>query len=425
MNEQIIKILEKNKSNIKSSNESMLLNEFEKIKKLIECSAKNNKIELDVFLGGSLAKGTILKNNEELDIFVRFEKQYKNDELANLLEKILKQNKLKFIRIHGSRDYFKIKTKNYEIELIPIYKINSPNEAVNITDISPLHVKWIKSNIKNYADDIKLAKQFCKANNIYGAESYINGFSGYVLEILTIHYKGFFNLIKNVEKWSTKTIIDIEKYYKNENYLLKEINSSKQFSPLILIDPVQKERNASAAVSEDSYNKFIFSCAQFILNPNEDFFKIKKIDEKSIKKQAKLLDYKLCNLKIERKSENNDIVGTKIRKTKDFLEQQLTKKGFEIGRMYFNLENIWILYTPKKLPKYTLKQGPLILSANSHINNFIGKHKEFFVKGKSLYAFVENKQRDINSCINEILKNYELKNIRIKSIKNKIKKKLT
>ena len=96
--------------------------------------------------------------------------------------------------IHGSRDYFQInESKDFVIELIPVIKATDPKKAENITDLSYSHVKYINKKIKNQKilDEIKIAKAFCYATKTYGAESYINGFSGYSLELLIYHYKSF------------------------------------------------------------------------------------------------------------------------------------------------------------------------------------------------------------------------------------------
>ena len=45
---------------------------------------------------------------------------------------------------------------------------------------------------------IRIAKAFCHANNSYGAESYINGFSGYALELLVYYYGSFLKFIKGI-----------------------------------------------------------------------------------------------------------------------------------------------------------------------------------------------------------------------------------
>ena len=57
-----------------------------------------------------------------------------------------------------------------------------------------------KVRSKKILDEIKIAKAFCHANNCYGAESYINGFSGYGLELLVYYYGGFLRFIKAVSK---------------------------------------------------------------------------------------------------------------------------------------------------------------------------------------------------------------------------------
>ena len=125
--------------------------------------------------------------------------------------------------IHGSRDYLRIKiSPSFFIEVIPAIKIKNPKEAENITDLSYSHVNYIKRKIKSQKilDEIKLAKVFCYANHCYGAESYINGFSGYGLELLIYYYGSFLKFIKTVSKIKEKTVLDIEKDYKNKQEIL-------------------------------------------------------------------------------------------------------------------------------------------------------------------------------------------------------------
>src|SRR3990167_5972244 len=99
------------------------------LKDKIEKSAKKLKIKADCFIGGSLAKGTIIKKERyDLDIFVRFEKNQKGkkqqeENISEILEKILKASRAKFQRIHGSRDYFIIgedKNKRIFLEIVPV-----------------------------------------------------------------------------------------------------------------------------------------------------------------------------------------------------------------------------------------------------------------------------------------------------------------
>ena len=161
----------------------------------------------------------INKGKYDVDIFIRFNKKY--EDISELTEKILLG--FKRIKVHGSRDYFKVNVdKKIVLEIIPITKIRNPKEAKNITDLSYFHASYINKKLKSkkVVNEIMLAKAFCYANQCYGAESYINGFSGYGLELLIYHYGSFLKFIKAMTKIKDKDekiIIDIEKYFKNRS----------------------------------------------------------------------------------------------------------------------------------------------------------------------------------------------------------------
>jgi len=152
---------------------------------------KQKDIPAKAVLGGSVGKNTHLKDFD-CDVFVMFNLSYKNKNISNILETILIN--FKPTRIHGSRDYFQFMYKKMNYEIVPVLDVKTPKNVVNVTDMSPFHVKWVNKNIKKLADDIRIVKLFCKANDIYGAESYINGFSGYILEILVIYILFFIPL---------------------------------------------------------------------------------------------------------------------------------------------------------------------------------------------------------------------------------------
>ncbi|MEM1805076.1 MAG: nucleotidyltransferase domain-containing protein, partial [Nanopusillaceae archaeon] len=159
---------------------------------------------LEIFLGGSFAKDTWLSGDYDVDLFILFEKE--DQKMSNIIEEVLMKKKLDYQRIKGSRDYFRVVYKGINFELVPILKIKSISEAKNITDLSPFHVDYILKKIKNtnLNDEIRLLKAFMKAKHLYGAESYMRGFSGYVCELLIIYYKSFYNLIRNAVLWKPK-----------------------------------------------------------------------------------------------------------------------------------------------------------------------------------------------------------------------------
>ena len=133
---------------------------------------KKCRINADVFVGGSFAKGTLLKSdNYDVDVFVRFDWKY--EFLSGMLEKVLlpvaKELKMKVEKIHGSRDYFKVlieDTPGY-FEVIPVTKIKKPKEERNVTDLTYFHGPYVRKRIKGLEDQVRVAKQFLKTKAFY------------------------------------------------------------------------------------------------------------------------------------------------------------------------------------------------------------------------------------------------------------------
>jgi len=352
-------------------------------------SIKSKKIKAEVFIGGSLAKNTIVKtddNKYDVDIFVRFDKKYKDDEISKLLEKII-GNKAQ--KVHGSRDYYQIKTDNIILETIPVIRIKKPEEALNVTDLSYFHVNYVTEKIKKskkLSDEIKLAKAFAHSQECYGAESYIRGFSGYSLELLICHYKSFLKFIEAIAKFEgkEKLIIDDNKFYKKKLVLI-ELNESKLISPIILVDPTFKERNALSSLSSETFEKFKKACTLFLRNPSEEFFRKKSILEG-------FKDFKhLRIVSITTNKQKGDISGTKSKKFFKFFISQLNRE-FELKKADFDYdenENIanYYLIVDKKAEE--IVKGPPTADIN-HLTDFKKAHPEAFVKNNISYAKINH-----------------------------------
>ena len=388
-------ILKKETALTKPSNEEIIKMELELsgLKSFIEERIKKQKISAGIFVGGSFAKGTLIKKEKyDIDIFVRFDKTFDEKKISNTLRKLIPKNVKK---IHGSRDYFSLNRKidktSVDFEIIPVIKIKNPQEAKNIMDLSYFHVNYVKRKIiKNprLADEIKLAKAFVHFQDCYGAESYINGFSGYALELLVVHYKSFINFIKNIAKTpGEKIVIDTEKFYKNREAILREVNEAKLSSPIILIDPTYKERNALAALSENTFNRFREACIKFLKNPSGNFFK-KKDNVGLLEKKYK---NKMIKLNFETDRQAGDIAGTKLKKFFGFLSVKI-EKYFEIKEKYFEYdekENIGKGYFVLNARKEIIFTGPPV-EMEDRLKEFKAEHGQVVIKAGKSYAKEKN-----------------------------------
>lgn len=290
------------------------------------------ELDAEVFLGGSFAKGTLAKSDEyDADIFVRFDWKY--ERISDLLEKVLKKvaraENLKLERLHGSRDYFRIRaTKNLTFEIIPVKKIKRVKEAQNVTDLSYFHVNYVRKRLnEKLRRELYLTKKFFKANGVYGAESYIHGFSGYGLECLVIYYKGFEKILKELLKISLdeRKVIDPQKFYKKKNEVFFALNESKLQSPLILIDPTWKERNVFASLSRETFVKFQEVARKFLKNPSEAFFYKGNLDEEAYLRESKRKGAEFVAIDLETERQGGDIAGTKMKKFFVFVQGELRK----------------------------------------------------------------------------------------------------
>ena len=364
---------------------------------------KNKRIKAEVFVGGSLAKNTFIKKKKyDIDVFVRFDKNI-NKDISKLLGSLLKNAD----RLYGSRNYYQLKKNNIIIEVVPVRKINVPNKAENITDLSYFHVNYVKNKIrknKRLTDEILLAKAFAHAQDVYGAESYINGFSGYALELLILHYGSFVRFIKDIVKFKDKIIIDDSKFYKNKKDILIELNESKLQSPIILIDPTFKERNAAASLSYETLSKFKKVCNKFLKNPSKKYFEERDLFEEFNKK------YKKDEIVIVKTiKQAGDISGTKSKKFYEFFLGKL-RKGFNVVRSdfyYDDSKNIAYFFIKRSKKKDELIKGPPINSKNNLIK-FKKAHPKAFIKNKFAYFKIKH-----NLSFENWFKEFKIKNKKI------------
>ncbi len=367
-----------------------------KLNKLI----KKSGIRAKAVVGGSISKDTFLKNDFDVDIFVKFDLKYSDDDLSKLLSKILKS--LKVEKVHGSRDYY-FYNDDFNYEIVPVLDIKKVGDAKNVTDMSPLHVKWVlKNSDAKLRDDIRLAKQFCKGIGVYGAESYIKGFSGHVLDILVIYYGGFLKLLKNSVKWVDKEIIDVNNYHKGK--ALVNMNKSKLVSPLIVVDPILPGRNAAAALGYGKFNIFKKKAGEFLKKKNKDFFVVKRFDVDSFDGFV---------LKINALKGKEDVVGGKILKVYNFIMWGL--KEFKVSESGWNFEYIWFKVKKDRIPKEYERVGPPI-RLKDDVFKFKKKHKKTYVKKGTVCVIIKRKYYIMGDMIEFLIKDKYVSE-RVKGIK--------
>jgi len=360
---------------------------------LIRSELKRLAIQAKVVAGGSFAKDTWLAGDFDVDVFVKFDMKYDGKKnISDLLESALLEFKPQ--RVHGSRDYFRVDNE-ISFEVVPVLDIKASAHARNVTDFSPLHVKWVNENGADLKDDIRLAKQFCKAAKCYGAESYIGGFSGHVVDILVIHYGGFVKFLRAIEKWDLdkKVVVDTNKVYKGRALFV--LNESKRQGPIVVIDPVQPERNAAAALSRQNVERLKRASAGFLENPSERFFVVPKFDPS----QCPGLLVRVVPL-----TGKQDVVGAKMVRAFEYVRRELADFGVvDAGWEWDGTVYWWFVLKNETLPKRFEHRGPSV-DQKEFAAAFKKKHADTFVRNNILYANVEREFTSARAYLDHLLR---------------------
>ncbi len=248
-------------------------------KKLIK-EVENRNLPAEIVLVGSTAKDTYLKGNMDIDFFILYPTDFSKEKIAretiSIAEKILSNTE----ESYAEHPYLKGFYNDFLVEIVPCYKIEKVSQKLSAVDRTPLHTEYVKKNLeKKQKDDVRLFKRFLIGLDCYGAEAQVQGFSGYLCEILIIKYQNFRNLITQAQKWAFGQKISIKK------------GDYPDFdTPLVFIDPVDPERNVSSALSEEKFNLFIKACKSYLEKPLITFFfpnKIKSWSKQKIREKIK------------------------------------------------------------------------------------------------------------------------------------------
>ena len=397
---------------------SGVMREFEE-KVTVELAKQG--VVANLFVGGSVGKGTCLPGIHDVDYFMRFDlKKYGEENISEVCESVLLGIFKDVLRLKGSRDYFRVKINDYEIEIIPVLYIKRINQAQNLTDQSPFHVNWIKKNVKarkNLNFDMRLAKQFFRASGVYGAESWIGGFSGHVTEILVVYYGGFEKLLKAVLKWKDKTIIDVEKAYEGMD-VLDILDDAKIVGPLVVVDPVDKERNAAAALGLEKFELLQSKIESFLKKPHKKFFDEIEITVDDIKKMGKR--NRVLIWKAPPEDEKMDVSGAKMVKYAEHISRMFKDEEFVVldSGMYWNKHDdglVWVIVDKKDLSKNQIIKGPQTFGMQNHIMAFKKKYarRKNWREGYHYYAEIPRKYTKIDQILRLVKKDEEFSALKL------------
>jgi tRNA nucleotidyltransferase (CCA-adding enzyme) len=349
----------------------------EKLKKRVKKVTEEMEIGAEVRIEGSVAKETWLREEPDIDLFMRIPTTFSKEALGTICLEAAKHatKEYKQIERFAEHPYLECEINGVLVNIVPCFKVKYGN-WISSMDRTPFHTDYFKPLLNDdLRKEIRFLKRFMKGIGTYGAEIKIAGFSGYLCELLILQYRTFQETLKSASDWSKRKLIDYEGHYKG-----REGEALKYFKePIIVIDPVDKKRNVAAAVKEKRLNEFIAASRLFLKNPGINFFYPKKIEafkEKKIKTELK--KHSLIFIIIRTKFKVPDVLWGQLYKIKKSLSKDLFRSNFKILR-----EDIWsnekgsniIIFEVENLYLPSIKKhfGPPI-SKKEDSERFLEKH---------------------------------------------------
>ncbi|MBT3574194.1 MAG: CCA tRNA nucleotidyltransferase [Nitrosopumilus sp.] len=286
----------------------------DKVYKLVEKEIQKYSEVIELEFGGSYAKDTWLSKDADIDIFIKFKKSISEEKLESISKKIGFESLKKYspyVR-YSQHPYVEAKIKNTKINIVPCYDVKI-GEWKSAADRSPFHTKFMKKSLTlKMRNEVRVLKTFLKINGIYGAEIAKQGFSGYISEVLILEFGSFENLITSISNIKENQIIG---------------KTSKSFdTSIVVIDPIDSNRNLAAAISNENIGKFILISRALKEKPSLGFFKNKK------QKISNKFWNNLLIIKFEFKSRSPDIIWGQIKRATSTLSTQLELEGFTVLR---------------------------------------------------------------------------------------------
>ncbi|MFX1316832.1 MAG: hypothetical protein ACFE9T_13305 [Promethearchaeota archaeon] len=410
----------------------LINNITEILRKLLDKKAKElNIIYTKIEPQGSTGiKKTQLRNDYDIDLFIGLDYNLYNSKYEGLSRnKLKKESKKDFLKLcnkwiiksltlkefisprllyaehpYVTVDYI-VDNIKIKIDIVLYFDIDKKfiekNGPITAVDRSPWHGRFIRDELSpKQKDDVRLLKQFFKSCHCYGDTSAIGkvGFIGYSAELLIYYFGNIQKLFRNFHTLKEKPL----DYYKRNINELKKIQHF-QNDDLIIIDPIDKNRNVASAISGRAYKYCNEQIKKLLKKPSKEFFIQKWIPEADI---TKLTDPQLSKIFIiELKNKVQDIHYTINRDKLYSLAESIKANGEtefshieRFGKIIFEIffdddldEYNIVFYCEKpQISDTYLRRGPPV-NEKFHANNFKEKNPEYYEKNG--YLWVETKRQ--------------------------------
>ena len=348
------------------------------IQREVEYVLASAGIQAKVSPQGSFARDTWLSGEADLDIFARFPPTMEREEWVEKVFPTLRKyfSRYRVIERYAEHPFLEFRVEGVRVNIVPCYDVKQ-GEWKSATDRTPYHTEFMQKHLTpELRLEARLLKKFAKGTSTYGAEIKIGGFSGMFIDTLVLHYQSFMETLRRASSWTKSTLLEIGKP--------EGIVSPKEKDPnvdLVVVDPVDPNRNLAAAVRPDKLWSFVAAGRQFLRNPGLWYFFPPEFKPKTRQQFAKRIDdtrHEILAITFKHPVLVPDVLWGQLMKLERSLLDIMTREEFSPYRSALwsdEAKESVILFEAglTTLPAVRLQKGPPV-SKSEDSTSFLEKH---------------------------------------------------
>jgi tRNA nucleotidyltransferase (CCA-adding enzyme) len=327
------------------------------------------KVEVEAFVAGSVAKDTHLKD-PDVDLFILFS--------PDTPLEVLRERGLDIARSivegeekYAQHPYLRGNYKGFEVDLVPAYKLKDTKELMTAVDRTPFHVRFIQGRLQDtQKNEVRLLKQFLKGIDAYGAEEAVQGFSGYLVELLVLRFGSFHGALRGLANYTPGNVLHLFEMMAEEDRPSKEEIAAFE-DPMIFIDPVDARRNVASPIAIDTLGIAIQAAREYLAGPMLNYFfpnPAEALPKTRLEGLIRDRETKLIGMRFPIFHENPDVVHGQLRKALRVITRLANRSGFPVmhSAHYVAGEECLILieFEVSDLPTVEVHHGPRLGAGN-------------------------------------------------------------
>jgi tRNA nucleotidyltransferase (CCA-adding enzyme) len=276
-------------------------------------------------VAGSAARGTFLADRLDIDLFLLFPPDLGRDRLREeglaLGRAVLLEPETRY----AEHPYLRGRFEGFAVDAVPGFAVTDPSHPLSPVDRTPFHQEYLAAReTPELVAQVRLAKQFFRALGVYGSEARTEGFSGYLVELLVLHFRSLQALLAAARGW--RLPVRIEAPSRDPPRLPADV-------ALIYADPVDPHRNVASALSRRNLATVTVAAGAYLDHPSEEWFTVRPPRRLARAEALQRLAARATHVTVvslPRPELVDDTLYPQIRKAERAIAEETARAGFEV-----------------------------------------------------------------------------------------------